>query len=129
MIRRAFFVIVVDRAAGEIVVPPLSAGQHTRARGAWPQHGVALLALIREGLVSQLSHAAYLGAELAKAEASLRLTRVTHKTGRSVPNPPARRTLLRTRPRPRPDAEHPIALTWDELSAKAVGDGSMWQYR
>ena len=32
-----------------------------------------LLGLLRERLVSQLSHAGYLGAELAKAEAALRL--------------------------------------------------------
>src|SRR5690348_12506171 len=32
-----------------------------------------LLGLLREGLVSQLSHAGYLGGELAKAEAALRL--------------------------------------------------------
>ena len=31
------------------------------------------LGLVREGLVSQLSHAGYLGEELAKAEAALRL--------------------------------------------------------
>jgi tetrahydromethanopterin S-methyltransferase subunit A len=32
-----------------------------------------LLGLLREQLVSQLSHAGYLGAELARAEAALRL--------------------------------------------------------
>ncbi len=32
-----------------------------------------VLGLIRENLISQLSHAGYLGAELAKAEAALRL--------------------------------------------------------
>jgi tetrahydromethanopterin S-methyltransferase subunit A len=32
-----------------------------------------LLGLLREGLVSQLSHAGYLGVDLAKAEATLRL--------------------------------------------------------
>ena len=32
-----------------------------------------LLGFIREGLVSELTHAGYLGAELAKAETALRL--------------------------------------------------------
>jgi len=33
-----------------------------------------LLGLLREGLISQMSHAGYLGAELAKAETALRLS-------------------------------------------------------
>ncbi|HEX6062440.1 MAG TPA: hypothetical protein VF001_10255, partial [Candidatus Limnocylindria bacterium] len=68
-----FFVITLDRPAGEIAVR-----HYTREYS--PAHEMRghaaeaiVLGLLREGLVSQLSHAGYLGAELAKAEAALRL--------------------------------------------------------
>ena len=70
---RGFFVIAVERALGEIVV------RHYDPDNS-PAHVVSgrtgesiLLGLLREDLVSQLSHAGYLGAELAKAETALRL--------------------------------------------------------
>lgn len=70
---KGFFVITVDRPAGEIAVR-----HYTREY--LPAHEMRghaaeaiVLGLLREGLVSQLSHAGYLGAELAKAEAALRL--------------------------------------------------------
>ncbi|MCB2108361.1 MAG: hypothetical protein KDE14_11710, partial [Rhodobacteraceae bacterium] len=70
---KGFFVISIDRAAGVIVC------RHYLA-DATPAHEVKarsaeriLLALIRENLISQMSHAGYLGGELAKAEAALRL--------------------------------------------------------
>jgi tetrahydromethanopterin S-methyltransferase subunit A len=70
---KGFFVIAVDRPAGEIVVR-----HYTRDYG--PAHEMRghsaeaiVLGLLREELVSQLSHAGYLGAELAKAETALRL--------------------------------------------------------
>ncbi len=70
---KGFFVVTVDHGAREIVC------QHY-----WSDHKpghemrgcsaeAMLLGLSRAGLVSQLSHAGYLGAELAKAEAALRL--------------------------------------------------------
>lgn len=70
-----FFVIVVDPAAGEIVLrhylPDRSPGHEVRSRS-----GEAIFrALLREGLVTRLDHAGYVGAELAKAEAALRLGR------------------------------------------------------
>lgn len=68
---KGFFVISVD--AGSIVVHHYLADRRPahvmRGRSAEP----ILLGLLREGLVSQLSHAGYLGAELAKAETALRL--------------------------------------------------------
>jgi tetrahydromethanopterin S-methyltransferase subunit A len=70
---KGYFVIAVDRAAKEIVVhhywPDNAPAHEIRARSG---EGI-LLGLLREGLVSQLSHAGYLGAELAKAEAALQL--------------------------------------------------------
>jgi tetrahydromethanopterin S-methyltransferase subunit A len=66
-------VITPDLEARQIVV------RHYRADNS-PAHemrgrnaGAVLLGLLREGLVSQLSHAGYLGAELTKAETALRL--------------------------------------------------------
>jgi tetrahydromethanopterin S-methyltransferase subunit A len=68
-----FFVITVDRTAGNILV-------HHYLPDNTPAHMVQgrsgesiLLALLREELISQKSHAGYLGAELAKAETALRL--------------------------------------------------------
>jgi tetrahydromethanopterin S-methyltransferase subunit A len=70
---KGFFVITLDRAVGEIVLrhhtPDNRPAHEMRGRSAEPM----LLGLLREELVSQLSHAGYLGAELAKAEAALRL--------------------------------------------------------
>jgi len=70
---RGFFIITVDQEAREIVC------QHYSADHA-PAHEIRshsaeriLLGLVRADLVSKLSHAGYLGAELAKAEAALRL--------------------------------------------------------
>jgi len=70
---KGFFVITLDRDTGEIVLrhylPDNSPAHEMRGRSAEPM----LLGLLREELVSQLSHAGYLGGELAKAEAALRL--------------------------------------------------------
>jgi tetrahydromethanopterin S-methyltransferase subunit A len=70
---KGFFVITLDRDAGEIVLrhylPDTFPAHEMRGRSAEPM----LLGLLREELVSQLSHVGYLGGELAKAEAALRL--------------------------------------------------------
>jgi tetrahydromethanopterin S-methyltransferase subunit A len=70
---KGYFVITLDRPANEIVVrhylPNNAPAHELRGRSG---EGI-LLGLLREELVSQLSHAGYLGAELAKAEAALRL--------------------------------------------------------
>ncbi|HSL43462.1 MAG TPA: hypothetical protein VK897_08520 [Anaerolineales bacterium] len=70
---KGFFIISLDRRVSEIVVhhylPDNSPAHVVRGR-----NGEAiLLALLREELISQKSHAGYLGAELAKAETALRL--------------------------------------------------------
>lgn len=68
-----FFVITLDRAADEIVVrhylPDNTPAHEMRGRRA----GSVLLGLMRENLISQMSHAGYLGIELAKAETALSL--------------------------------------------------------
>jgi tetrahydromethanopterin S-methyltransferase subunit A len=70
---KGYFVITIESNRREIVVrhylPDNTPAHEMRGRDAEP----ILLGLLREGLVSQLSHAGYLGAELAKAEAALRL--------------------------------------------------------
>jgi tetrahydromethanopterin S-methyltransferase subunit A len=70
---KGFFIITVDREAGDIVVrhylPDNSPSHIIRSRSA---EGI-LLGLLREDLISQMSHAGYLGGELAKAETALRL--------------------------------------------------------
>jgi tetrahydromethanopterin S-methyltransferase subunit A len=68
-----YFVITLDRSGGQVVVrhyrPDNTPAHEMRGRHAES----VLLGLLREGLVSELSHAGYLGSELAKAEAALRL--------------------------------------------------------
>jgi tetrahydromethanopterin S-methyltransferase subunit A len=71
---KGFFVISVDRSAGEIVLRHYLC-DNTPANEMRGRSGEAmLLGLLREDLVSQMSHAGYIGSELAKAEASLRLS-------------------------------------------------------
>jgi tetrahydromethanopterin S-methyltransferase subunit A len=70
---KGYFVITLDRQGEQIVLrhylPDHTPAHEMRGRTAGPM----LLGLLREGLVSQLSHAGYLGEELAKAEAALSL--------------------------------------------------------
>ena len=70
---KGFFIMTTDRVAGEIVLlhylPDNAPAHEMRGRSA----ETMLLGLLREDLITQLSHAGYLGAELAKAEAALRL--------------------------------------------------------
>jgi tetrahydromethanopterin S-methyltransferase subunit A len=68
-----FFIIALHREMADIVVhhylPDNTPAHIMRGRNA----EAILLGLLREGLLSQMSHAGYLGAELAKAETALRL--------------------------------------------------------
>jgi tetrahydromethanopterin S-methyltransferase subunit A len=70
---KGYFVITLDRDQDQIVIrhyrPDHAPAHEMRGRTAGPM----LLGLLREGLITQLSHAGYLGEELAKAEAALRL--------------------------------------------------------
>lgn len=68
-----FFVIGVDPAAGQIEVLHYWTDNSPAHRMAGHSAEAILLGLVREDLISQLSHAGYLGAELAKAETALRL--------------------------------------------------------
>lgn len=68
-----YFVITLDREREQIALRHYLPN-HTPAHEMWGHAaGPMLLGLLREGLVTQLSHAGYLGEELAKAEIALRL--------------------------------------------------------
>ncbi len=69
---RGFFIITLNRAGKEIIVrhylPDQTPVHEMRGRSAES----LVLGLLREDLISQMSHVGYLGIELAKAEAALR---------------------------------------------------------
>jgi tetrahydromethanopterin S-methyltransferase subunit A len=85
---KGFFVITAEHDEGEIHIVHYGADRlpvhEMRGRTAEPM----LLGLLRERLVSQLSHAGYLGAELAKAETALRHG-LTYTQDRPLPKPRA----------------------------------------
>src|SRR4029077_7724816 len=68
---KAYFVISLDPEQKEIILrhylPDHTPAHEMRGRGATSM----LLGLLRDGLVTQLSHAGYLGEELAKAQTAL----------------------------------------------------------
>jgi tetrahydromethanopterin S-methyltransferase subunit A len=70
---KGYFVITLDRPADQVVVrhnlPDHRPAHEMRGRNA----SSLFLGLLRERLVTQLTHAGYLGGELARAEAALRL--------------------------------------------------------
>lgn len=68
-----FFIITLDREVNEILVHHYWS-DHSPAHLVRGRNGEAiLLALLREEIISERSHAGYLGAELAKAETAIRL--------------------------------------------------------
>lgn len=119
---KGYFVITLDRAAGQIVIrhylPDHTPAHEMRGRSAESM----LLGLLREGLVSQLSHAGYLGAELAKAEAALRLGRtVRYEQDRVLRQEVVPATSSAT-PDSRPSPAISPPRTWKQLSATPVGE-------
>jgi len=69
---KGFFIITVDRAKNELLVRHYLADQTPAHEMRGRSAESLILGLLREGLISQLSHAGYIGDELAKAEAALR---------------------------------------------------------
>jgi tetrahydromethanopterin S-methyltransferase subunit A len=68
-----FFIITVDHEAGKIVLQHYLQN-NTPAHEMLGRRAESMMrGLVREELISQLSHAGYLGVELAKAETALRL--------------------------------------------------------
>lgn len=119
---KGYFVIALDRAAGQILLrhylPDHTPAHEMRGRSAESM----LLGLLREGLISQLSHAGYLGAELAKAEAALRLgSRVRYEQDRvlrqeAAPAPPS------SVPAPTAPSAVSLPFTWKQLGATPAGE-------
>jgi hypothetical protein len=121
---KGYFVISLNRAAGQIILrhylPDHTPAHEMRGRGA----ETMLLGLLREGLVSQLSHAGYLGGELAKAESALRLgMRVHYEQDRPLRSEAldeatsADQEIGSTPPPPVPSNP----FTWAQFSAAMVG--------
>ena len=128
---KGYFVITLDREQGEIVVrhylPDHTPAHEMRGRTAGPM----LLGLLREGLVSQLSHAGYLGEELAKAQAALRLSLRYDQDRplrpRETPAAPASETPPATSPSEAPASMPQMPqiappMTWAQLQAAEPGD-------
>jgi len=74
--RKGFFVITVDRKSKSILVKHYDIHHQPGYMIKGHSAQSILHALLRHDLVSELSHAGYLGTELAKAEASLKLNLV-----------------------------------------------------
>src|SRR5712664_4869903 len=70
---KGYFVITIEPEQKEILLRHYLA-DHTPAHEMWGRGATSmLLGLLRDGLVTQLSHAGYLGEELAKAQIALQL--------------------------------------------------------
>src|SRR5262249_30649449 len=69
---KGYFVITLDRQQEQISMRHYLSDHRPAQEMRGYSAGPMLLGLLREGLVTQLSHAGYLGEELAKAEAALR---------------------------------------------------------
>jgi tetrahydromethanopterin S-methyltransferase subunit A len=70
---RGFFLIHVDHARGQLVLEHYDQTRTLRHRLLGDDAAALSQTAVRLGLLQELSHAAYLGRELAKAEASLKL--------------------------------------------------------
>ncbi|HEY7982801.1 MAG TPA: hypothetical protein VID73_01455 [Ktedonobacterales bacterium] len=132
---KGYFVITLDRAGEQLILrhflPDHTPAHEMRGHAA----DAMLLGLLREGLVSQLSHAGYLGEELAKAEAALRLglrydqDRPLRRLEAPAASPPAAAPATGAAdaapaaPSPAPGGMPKIALpaTWEEVEAAAPG--------
>jgi tetrahydromethanopterin S-methyltransferase subunit A len=121
---KGYFVITLDREQEQIIMrhylPNHAPAHEMRGRTAGPM----LLGLLREGLVTQLSHAGYLGEELAKAEAALRFD-LRYDQDRPLRRREAFAAPLEA-PAPDPAAPPPMAaitppLTAAELAATTPG--------
>jgi tetrahydromethanopterin S-methyltransferase subunit A len=123
---KGYFVITLDREQEQIIIrhyrPDHTPAHEMRGRTAGPM----LLGLLREGLITQLSHAGYLGEELAKAEAGLRFDLRYDQDrplrGREAPATPLEAQAPASDPAPPPPmAAITPPLTPAELTAATPG--------
>lgn len=126
---KGYFVITIDRDEEQIVLqhylPDHTPAHEMRGRVA----ASMLLGLVREGLISQLSHAGYLGEELAKAQAALTLD-LRYDQDRPLRRMPPRAgtggdagdSPLETAAGPPPMPRVPLPFTLDQLLHTSEGE-------
>jgi tetrahydromethanopterin S-methyltransferase subunit A len=129
---KGYFVITLDRTGEQIVLrhflPDHTPAHEMRGHAA----DAMVLGLLREGLVTQLSHAGYMGEELAKAEAALRLglrydqdRPLRRMEAPAAATPAAAPTTddAPAAPSPAPSGMSRITppATWEEMEAAAPG--------
>lgn len=121
---KGYFVITLNRSEGLIILrhylPDHTPAHEMRGRSAEPM----LLGLLREGLISQLSHAGYLGGELAKAEAALRLgDRIRYEQDRPLrpDTPPEEPEAPASTPAPAASPMPATPFNWDKFSNTPPG--------
>lgn len=136
---KGYFVITLDRQASQVVLRHYQT-DHTPAHEMRGRSAESmLLGLLREGLVSQLSHAGYLGSELAKAESALRLgSDVRYEQDRPLRQQspssalPAQEASIAPTDQGGPTVSNPgaspmpaisIPQTWAQFKATPVGEG------
>jgi len=120
---KGYFVITLDRSTNQIVLrhylPDHTPAHEMRGRTAESM----MLGLIRESLVSQLSHAGYLGGELAKAESALRLgLRVRYEQDRPLrydaSSEESSAGASDASPKP---VEPPRTTSWEQFTSNPLG--------
>jgi tetrahydromethanopterin S-methyltransferase subunit A len=116
---KGYFVITIEPEPKEILLrhylPDHTPAQEMRGRGATSM----LLGLLRDGLVTQLSHAGYLGEELAKAQTALQFGLRYDQDRLLRPRESSNDTTIATPPAPQaPPKPKPVQLyTLKQLEA------------
>jgi len=120
---KGYFVISIEPDKGEIVLrhylPDHTPSHEMRGRGA----SSMALGLLRDGLITQLSHAAYLGEELAKAQTALqfRLRYDQDRPLRSLETQPNLQSTSATPTQNAPSAPPPLPMTLEQFEAISPG--------
>jgi len=120
---KGYFVINIEPDKGEIVLrhylPDHKPAHEMRGRGA----SSMTLGLLRDGLVTQLSHAAYLGEELAKAQTALQfgLRYDQDRPLRALETQPSSSTSTATPVQNAPTAPPPLPMTLEQFDASTPG--------
>jgi tetrahydromethanopterin S-methyltransferase subunit A len=120
---KGYFVITLDRSTSQIILrhylPDHTPAHEMRGRTAESM----MLGLIRENLVSQLSHAGYLGGELAKAESALRLgLRVRYEQDRPLRSDTSAEegSVDGSDASPKP-VDPPRTTSWEQFTSNPLG--------
>jgi tetrahydromethanopterin S-methyltransferase subunit A len=118
---KGYFVITIEPEQKEILLrhylPDHAPAHEMRGRGATSM----LLGLLRDGLVTQLSHAGYLGEELAKAQTALQFGLRYDQDRPLRPRESQAQQVAQTTPAPAPQAP-PKIPTVPVLTVKQLGE-------